>query len=262
MLALLSLSFGGVAFAVGAATGRRTLANAVGGGLAVVTFIVHAIGPSVEWLRPLRPFHPSAGTRTPICSGVASTCGTWRCWPASPSCPSPSYVAFEASRPRQLSFTRRTACTRAPRAATATRPPMPPRPRAPGRRRTEACDLDAERHTVRRATGGTDRAGWPVMFAACVLYADAGVSVPVVAGRAAVGEEALDTHRRRDEHGVRAEELVERLREREPATTRGEVVVRGDRAAVSSAPRRYGVRSSARSSTSRPSHVSPPRPPW
>ena len=58
MLALLSLSFGGVAFAVGAATGRRTLANAVSGGLAVVTFIVHAIGPSVEWLRPLRPLSP------------------------------------------------------------------------------------------------------------------------------------------------------------------------------------------------------------
>ena len=58
MLALLGLSFGGVAFAVGAATGRRTLANSVAGGLAVVTFIVHAIGPTVEWLRPLRPLSP------------------------------------------------------------------------------------------------------------------------------------------------------------------------------------------------------------
>ena len=46
------------AWLVSAATGRRNLANAVGGGLAVVTFIVHAIGPSVEWLRPLRPFSP------------------------------------------------------------------------------------------------------------------------------------------------------------------------------------------------------------
>ncbi|MDH4113161.1 MAG: ABC transporter permease [Actinomycetota bacterium] len=58
MLALLGLAFGGVSFAVGAATGRRTFANAVGGGLAVVTFIVHAVGPTVDWLRPLRPFSP------------------------------------------------------------------------------------------------------------------------------------------------------------------------------------------------------------
>ena len=58
MLALLGLSFGGIAFAVGAAAGRRSLANGVAGGLAVVTFIVHAIGPSVDWLGPYRPFSP------------------------------------------------------------------------------------------------------------------------------------------------------------------------------------------------------------
>ena len=58
MLALLGLSFGGVAFAIGAATGRRTLANAVAGGLAVLTFIVNAVAPTVEWLSPLRPFTP------------------------------------------------------------------------------------------------------------------------------------------------------------------------------------------------------------
>jgi ABC-2 type transport system permease protein len=58
MLALLGLAFGGVAFAVGAATGRRTLANAVAGGLAVLTFIVNAVGPSVSWLRPMRPLSP------------------------------------------------------------------------------------------------------------------------------------------------------------------------------------------------------------
>ncbi|MGH2539330.1 MAG: ABC transporter permease subunit [Actinomycetota bacterium] len=58
MLALLGLSFGGIAFAVGASTGRRTMANAVAGGLAVVEFIVHAIGPTVDWLRPLLPLSP------------------------------------------------------------------------------------------------------------------------------------------------------------------------------------------------------------
>jgi ABC-2 type transport system permease protein len=58
MLALLGLAFGGVAFAVGAATGRRTLANAVAGGFAVLTFIVNAVGPTVDWLRPMRPLTP------------------------------------------------------------------------------------------------------------------------------------------------------------------------------------------------------------
>ncbi len=58
MLALVGLSFGGVALAVGAATGRRTMANAVAGGLAVLTFIVNAVGPTVDWLRPLRPLSP------------------------------------------------------------------------------------------------------------------------------------------------------------------------------------------------------------
>ncbi len=58
MLALAGLSFGGVALAVGTATGRRTMANAVAGALAVLTFIVNAVGPTVDWLRPLRPLSP------------------------------------------------------------------------------------------------------------------------------------------------------------------------------------------------------------
>jgi len=58
MLALLGLAFGGVALAVGTATGRRTLANAVAGGLAVLAFIVNTVGPTVDWLRPLRPLSP------------------------------------------------------------------------------------------------------------------------------------------------------------------------------------------------------------
>jgi ABC-2 type transport system permease protein len=58
MLALLGLAFGGVAFAIGAATGRRHVADGVAGGLAVAAFIVHAVGPTVDWLRPLRPLSP------------------------------------------------------------------------------------------------------------------------------------------------------------------------------------------------------------
>ena len=58
MLALLGLAFGGMALAVGTATGRRTLANAVTGGLAVLAFIVNAVGPTVDWIRPLRPLSP------------------------------------------------------------------------------------------------------------------------------------------------------------------------------------------------------------
>jgi ABC-2 type transport system permease protein len=58
MLALLGLAFGGIALAIGAATGRRSIANAVAAGLAVLAFIVNAVGPTVDWLRPFRPLSP------------------------------------------------------------------------------------------------------------------------------------------------------------------------------------------------------------
>ena len=58
MLVLVGLTFGSVALAIGAATGRRVLANAVAGGLAVVAFIVNALAPSVSWLEPARPLSP------------------------------------------------------------------------------------------------------------------------------------------------------------------------------------------------------------
>jgi ABC-2 type transport system permease protein len=59
MLLLLGLAFGSMALAVGAATGRRAWASAVAGGVAVVTYVVNAVAPSVSWLgwaRPLSPF--------------------------------------------------------------------------------------------------------------------------------------------------------------------------------------------------------------
>lgn len=58
MLVLVGLTFGSAALAVGAATGRRVLANSVAGGFAVVAFIVNALAPSVSWLEPVRPLSP------------------------------------------------------------------------------------------------------------------------------------------------------------------------------------------------------------
>jgi beta-exotoxin I transport system permease protein len=59
MLLLLGLAFGAIALAIGCATGHRGLALGTTGGLAVLTFIVNAIAPSVDalgWARPLSPF--------------------------------------------------------------------------------------------------------------------------------------------------------------------------------------------------------------
>lgn len=58
MLSLLGLSFAGITLAVGAATGRRVVADAAAGGFAVVAFIVNALAPSVSWLAPVRPLSP------------------------------------------------------------------------------------------------------------------------------------------------------------------------------------------------------------
>ena len=58
MLALLGIAFGSISLAVGAVTGRRAVANAVAGAVAVAAFILNALGPSVDWLRPLRPASP------------------------------------------------------------------------------------------------------------------------------------------------------------------------------------------------------------
>jgi beta-exotoxin I transport system permease protein len=59
MFFLLGLAFSWFALAVGCATGRRAWASAVAGGVAVVTYVLNAIAPSVpglSWARPLSPF--------------------------------------------------------------------------------------------------------------------------------------------------------------------------------------------------------------
>jgi ABC-2 type transport system permease protein len=54
LLGLLGLAFGTLAFAVGAATGRRALAIAVGGGLAAALYLLNTLSALAEGLKPFR----------------------------------------------------------------------------------------------------------------------------------------------------------------------------------------------------------------
>ncbi len=59
-LLLLVLALGSVTFAVGAASGRRALALAVGSALAVLAYVAHALAPLLDngaWLERLSPFY-------------------------------------------------------------------------------------------------------------------------------------------------------------------------------------------------------------
>ena len=58
MLVLLTIAFGAIALAIGTATGRRTVGNAVAGGIAVVALIVNALAVSVPALAPVKPLSP------------------------------------------------------------------------------------------------------------------------------------------------------------------------------------------------------------
>jgi beta-exotoxin I transport system permease protein len=57
-LLLVGLLFGTLALAVGAATGRRSHALAVAGGVAVATYVIRALAESVSWARPWRWVSP------------------------------------------------------------------------------------------------------------------------------------------------------------------------------------------------------------
>jgi ABC-2 type transport system permease protein len=70
-LFLLALSFGAVALLVGSATGSKGAAVGVASGLAVVTFILNTLAPSVDALGPFRflsPFHYYSGHQ-PLTNG-------------------------------------------------------------------------------------------------------------------------------------------------------------------------------------------------
>lgn len=56
--ALVAIAFGTIALMVGAATGRRTLALGITSALAVLTYLVWAMGSSVPALDPLQPLSP------------------------------------------------------------------------------------------------------------------------------------------------------------------------------------------------------------
>ena len=55
---LLGLAFGSLALAIGASTGRKAVAIGLPSGIAVATFIVNALAPSVDWLEPFRVLSP------------------------------------------------------------------------------------------------------------------------------------------------------------------------------------------------------------
>ncbi|MFB3737956.1 MAG: ABC transporter permease subunit [Candidatus Velamenicoccus archaeovorus] len=72
-LFLLAMAFGTIALATGAATGSKGLAVGVTSGIALVTFILNTLAPSVDWLEPYRvlsPFHYYAGG-DPMLNGFA-----------------------------------------------------------------------------------------------------------------------------------------------------------------------------------------------
>lgn len=72
-LALLGLVFGGVALAVGAATGNPGRSRGVAAGAAVVAYLVNGLGSMVDWLRPLQrfsPFHQYIG-HDPLRAGIS-----------------------------------------------------------------------------------------------------------------------------------------------------------------------------------------------
>ncbi len=72
-LALLGMVFGMVALALGAVTGRSGLSRAVPAAVAVVAYLVNALGPLVSWLGPLRslsPFYQYIG-HDPLRTGIS-----------------------------------------------------------------------------------------------------------------------------------------------------------------------------------------------
>lgn len=55
---LMAVSFGAIALLLGALTGRRTVSMGVTAALALVAYVVNAMGSIVDWLEPWRPLSP------------------------------------------------------------------------------------------------------------------------------------------------------------------------------------------------------------
>ena len=74
---LLALTFSAVAFAVGAATGRRSIAISTASAVALVGFVIEGLAAQVKVLQPIReasPWHWLLGT-DPLRNGL-----TWHAW--------------------------------------------------------------------------------------------------------------------------------------------------------------------------------------
>jgi ABC-2 type transport system permease protein len=74
-LGLLGLVFGALALAIGSSTGSVGLSRGMPAVVAVVAYMVHALGPMVEWLEPLQklsPFYQYIG-HDPLRTGVSGT---------------------------------------------------------------------------------------------------------------------------------------------------------------------------------------------
>ncbi len=72
MCYLLAIAFGSIALAVGASTGRRSMAIAVTAGIAAGTYLLDLLVPairSIEWLQLLSPFHYYLGAE-PMLRGL------------------------------------------------------------------------------------------------------------------------------------------------------------------------------------------------
>ena len=74
---LLGTEFGFVSLAVGAVTGRRAVALAVGGTLAVASYTLYALGQIVDSVKPWQPFSPidQAVNAGPLGGGVPASFG-------------------------------------------------------------------------------------------------------------------------------------------------------------------------------------------
>ena len=77
-----ALEFGFLALAVGAITGRRAIALAVGGSLAVASYVLYALGQIVDAVKPwqpLSPFHQAVADGTAR-AAVCRRASPGRCW--------------------------------------------------------------------------------------------------------------------------------------------------------------------------------------
>ena len=138
MLLLLGLAFGSLALAVGCATGRKTWAYGVTGVVAVATYILNVLAPTVSalaWTRPASPFRWYLEP-DPLTTGLHPP--TWRSCSASRRLHGRRRGHVPTARRRGLTGHRR----EQPEPVRTRRERLRGRRRAPGRRRTRPSPAD------------------------------------------------------------------------------------------------------------------------